>query len=224
MPDRYLLTHSLMYSWLYAMKGDPREDSTSKRDAYAEFLQVLRKEPTPTTNAMQFGLDFENLVTAILHGGKVAAYHKENSNTKELTLELYPLHEHPWYEGANDIASIIVGGQLQFKASKEIVVDGMTLLLYGRLDALKAGAIYDIKFSSKYERGKYIDSTQHPTYLELIPEAQDFTYLVSNGTMVWTETYAREDAPSIYPTISAFLSWLTDTGNMATYKEKWLTK
>lgn len=224
MPDRYLLTHSLMASWLYTMKSNQYDDATTERDAYAEFMQTLRREPTPTTKAMQGGIDFENLVTAILQGGKIAEYHKENRTTGAMERELYPLTEHPWYEGANDIARIIVGGQLQFKASKEIVVDGMTLLLYGRLDALKAGAIYDIKFSSKYERGKYIDSPQHPTYLELIPEAQDFTYLVSNGTMVWTETYAREDTPSIYPTISAFLSWLTDTGNMATYKEMWLAK
>lgn len=224
MPDRYLMTHSLLYSWLYAMKDSPYEDATTEKDAYAEFLQTLRREPTPTTKAMQAGIDFEDLVTKVLQGDGIAAYHKENRNTGDLEKELYPVVEHPWYEGANDVAGIIRGAQLQHKVSKEIVVDGMTLLLYGRLDALKAGTIYDIKFSPKYERGKYIESTQHPTYLELIPEAQRFIYLVSNGTLVWTEPYERADTPSIYPTISTFLAWLTETGHMATFKEKWLAK
>lgn len=66
---RYLLTHSLLSSWLYAMKDNPREDATTERDAYAEFLTTLRREPTPTTEAMQNGIDFENLVTAITEGG-----------------------------------------------------------------------------------------------------------------------------------------------------------
>jgi len=218
---RYLLTHSLMSSWLRTMKDDPYADATTERDAYAEFLQVLRREPTQTTKAMQGGIDFENLVTAILEGDKIVAYHVENRSTGALDRQLTPVVEHPWREGAEDIAGIIRGAPLQYKASKEIVVGDMTFLLYGRLDALKAGTIYDIKFSRSYERGKYIDSTQHPVYFELIPEAQRFTYLVSNGTLVWTETYEREETPSIYPTISAFLEYLTTSGHMATFKEKW---
>ena len=70
----------------------------------------------------------------------------------------------------------------------------MDVVLYGRLDALKAGTIYDIKFSKGYERGKFYSSTQHPTYMLLIPEAQQFSYLVSNGMDVWTE----EDMKMLY--------------------------
>lgn len=84
----------------------------------------------------------------------------------------------------------------------------MSLVLYGKLDALKAGVVYDIKFSSGYEKGKYFSSTQHPTYLELIPEASEFTYLVSNGNSVWYETYRRDETPSIIPIICDFFDWL----------------
>lgn len=98
----------------------------------------------------------------------------------------------------------------------------MTLLLYGRLDVLKAGVSYDIKFSGSYEAGKYLDSTQHPMYLEIVPEATKFTYLVSNGSAVWPETYTREETPSIIPTISNFFDWLEMRGLMELYKEKWL--
>lgn len=60
------------------------------------------------------------------------------------------------------------GGVLQYKARKPIEAGGMQLLLYGRLDCLKAGEIIDIKFSKGYDVGKYFSSTQHPAYFELI--------------------------------------------------------
>ena len=64
--DRYLMTHSLLSSWLYAIKENPFEDAASERDPLAEFMQTLRREPTPTNEAMQNGIDFEDLVTAIV--------------------------------------------------------------------------------------------------------------------------------------------------------------
>lgn len=97
----------------------------------------------------------------------------------------------------------------------------MNLLLYGRLDCLKAGEIIDIKFTKSYDVGKYFSSTQHPTYFELIPEARQFTYLASNGSAVWPETYRREDTPSIFPVISDFLDWLRAVDLLEVYKEKW---
>lgn len=44
---RYLMTHSLLSSWLYAMKENPYEDASTERDPYAEFLQVLRPGADP---------------------------------------------------------------------------------------------------------------------------------------------------------------------------------
>jgi hypothetical protein len=204
---RYLMTHSLLSSWLYAMQDNPYEDATSDKDSLAEFMLTLRREPTPTTEAMQRGIDFENLVTAIVNG--------EQNTPPDLD---------KWYNAANEVASIVRGGCLQYKAKKEIVVAGITFLLYGRLDALKAGVIYDIKFSSGYEKGKYVASTQHPAYLELIPEAREFTYLVSNGGSVWKETYRRDEASDIRDVISDFASWLEENNLMDVYKEHWEAK
>lgn len=204
---RYLMTHSLLSSWLYAMQDNPYEDATSDKDSFAEFMLTLRREPTPTTEAMQRGIDFENLVTAIVNG--------EQNIPPDLD---------KWYNAACEVASIVRGGCLQYKAKKEITVAGITFLLYGRLDALKAGVIYDIKFSSGYEKGKYVDSTQHPTYLELIPEAREFTYLVSNGNAVWKETYRRDEASDIRDVISDFVSWLEENNLMDVYKEHWEAK
>lgn len=200
----YLMTHSLLSSWLYAMKENPYEDATTERDTYEDFLKTLRREPTETTEAMQKGIDFEDLVTAIVNG---------NADVTD-----------KWYDAAKKVADIVGGGRLQYKVSKKIEVNGIELVLYGRLDALKAGVVYDIKFSGSYDVGKYITSTQHPTYLELIPEAETFTYLVSNGTYVWPETYRRDETPSIIPIISDFLKWLELQGLMNTYKENWSSK
>lgn len=201
---RYLMTHSLLSSWLYAMRENPYEDATSERDAFEEFKQVLRREPTETTDAMIKGINFENLVTDII-GGCADTTDK-------------------WYESAEKVANIIKGGKLQFRASKEITVKGFTLVLYGRLDALKAGVIYDIKFSGSYDVGKYFSSTQHPTYFEIVPEADEFTYLVSNGSAVWPETYRRDEAQDIKQIISDFLDFLEAQGLMEIYKEKWVAK
>lgn len=200
--ERYLMTHSLLSAWLYAMKENPYEDMTTERDSYAEFLSPLKREPIPVSEAMQKGIDFENLVTDIVRGG--------GDKT------------HYWYEAAYKVAGIVKGGLLQYSTSREITVRNRRILLYGRLDALKAGTIYDIKYSGSYDVGKYIDSTQHPTYFELVPEAKYFTYLVSNGTNVWPETYRRDETPSIIPVIEDFFDWLDLQGLTNLYKEKWL--
>ena len=204
--DHYLMTHSLLASWLYTMRDNPYEDATSDKDSFAEFMMTLRREQTPTTEAMQRGIDFENLVTAIVNG------------------EQTPPDWDKWYNAASEVAEIVRGGCLQYKAKKEIEVAGITFLLYGRLDALKAGVIYDIKFSSGYDKGKYVDSTQHPTYLELIPQAGEFTYLVSNGGTVWKETYRRDETADIRDVISDFVSWLEENSLMDVYKEHWEAK
>ncbi len=203
---RYLITHSLLSSWLYAMKENPYEDATSDRDSYAEFLSVLRREPTLTTEAMQKGIDFEDLVTAIVNND----------------FDAMQRYDEKWLDAAHQVADVVSGGVLQYRAKRELQVAGMTFLLYGRLDVLKAGSIYDIKFSGSYEKGKYVDSAQHPTYLAIVPQAMEFTYLVTNGSLVWKETYRRDETPDIAPIIADFVNWLDANDLMDTYKEKWV--
>lgn len=198
---RYLITHSLLTSWLYTMRENPYEDATSESDPMGEFMATLRREPTPTTEAMQNGIRFENLVTAIING---------NADPSE-----------QWYSAAEKVARRCAGGILQYKAKKALMVGDMELLLYGRLDCLKAGEIIDIKFSKGYDPGKYFSSTQHPTYFELIPEADRFTYLVSNGSTVWPETYRRDEASDIRLVIADFFDWLRAVDLMSVYQEYW---
>ena len=102
---RYLMTHSLLSSWLYTMKGNPYEDMTTERDPMAEFMLTLRREPTPTTEAMQNGIDFEDLVTSIING-------RGDPND-------------PWYAAAEKVARRCAGGVLQYKAKQLVEVGGM---------------------------------------------------------------------------------------------------
>ena len=197
----YLLTHSLLSSWLYAMKSNAYDDITNEKDSLAEFVRTLKKEQATQTQAMVNGLVFEDLVTDIVNG---------DADT-----------DHRWYRAAEKAAQMIKGGQLQYKAKKQLVVSGVPILLYGRLDVLKAGEIIDTKFSESYERGKYFHSTQHPTYFELIPEAYQFVYLISNGTEVWTETYRRDETPSIIPIIADFIDYLKANNLWDIYTSYW---
>lgn len=201
---RYLVTHSLLSAWKHAMKENPYADATTEEDPMEDFLKVLRREPRETTEAMQNGLDFEALCYRLARG--------INETTSA---------DDKWSDAGRQIAEIIRGGAIQYKAKKPLTVAGTEILLFGVLDVLKAGTIYDVKFSKVYDRGKYYDFTQHPAYFELIPEAKDFTYLVSNGIAVYTETYRRENTRSIIPTIADFLSWLDSTGFAGIYREKW---
>ena len=93
---RYLMTHSLLSSWLYTMRENPYEDMTTERDPMEEFLMVLRREPTPTTEAMQKGILFEDMVTAITRGA---------GDPKDR-----------WYGAASKVAAIVGGGLLQYRA------------------------------------------------------------------------------------------------------------
>lgn len=224
---RYLMTHSLLSSWLYAIKDDPFEDATTERDHYAEFLDVLNRVPTPTTESIQNGIEFEDLVTSIANGEFHPKWEWELDKNGNLVIEPNsgePTGHHSfprWYTAAENVACVVRGSQFQYKAKKTVTICGTDFLLYGRLDALKAGTIYDIKFSKSYDRGKYYGSTQHPLYLELVPEARQFMYLVSNGADVWTETYFREDTKSIFPVIADFTDWIKSQGLFPIFDEKW---
>ena len=129
---------------------------------------------------------------------------------------------HPeWLGAARKVAEMLQGCQLQVTATKPVTIRGMELLLKGRLDALRGGSIYDIKFSKNYTRGKYQDSTQHPMYFRLVDGAMYFTYVISNGTEVWTEQYGFDEAENLNLIIEYFLDWLEEHRLMETYKNCW---
>lgn len=200
----YLITQSLFSSWEYSVDvpGDP--------DAKEEFLRVLRREKSPPTDAMLNGLAFEE-----------ECYKAARGEARD---------PHPvWEKGIQQIARCLTGATIQLKASRKITVDGIDFLVYGILDALRAGRIMDVKFLNKSMAnaelaGKYLYSPQHPVYFYIVPEAQEFTYLVSDGEDVYCESYTRSESEDISVLIHQFIRSMSAAGLLDLYKEHWKAK
>lgn len=176
----------------------------------ASFLSTLRREPSETTEAMQNGIEFENAVYAEASG------------------QLRPPHA-KWERGIREVAAFLKGAQFQVRVQREIQIAGMTFLVYGILDALCAGTIYDVKFKNKSFgsldlAGEYFDSPQHPFYFYLVPEARLFRYLVSDGQDIYIEQYTPDDTADAGELIAEFVEFLNVTGLMETYKHYWTAR
>ena len=199
----YHITQSLISSWNYLHScRDECQD-----EAFNEFLGTLnriRKEPTPE---MQNGIEFENDV------------YKVASGDNEIT--------HPeWEKGIKAVARIIKSAPVQVVAQRKLTLCSMDFEVYGILDSLKAGTIYDVKFSNKSFgsanlAGKYLESPQHPTYLFLVPEAIDFKYLVSDGVDLYTERYTRATSQPFECVLKEFIKSLDAMNLLDLYKAKW---
>lgn len=204
---RYLITQSLISSWAYMF--DCREGHEEK--AEQEFMRTLRREKGEQTEAARNGVLFENDVYTLAEGFPIKC-----SNA--------------WRKGANQIADIIRGAQTQVKAMRPLELNGMDFLVYGILDALKAGVIYDVKYRSRRfdcsetspgVYGKYLHSPQHPIYFYITPGAYEFQYLVSDGEDLYIEKYCREQTRCAEEVIGEFIHSITETGLLSLYKEKW---
>lgn len=200
---RYLITQSLLASWLYQFSAPDEQ----WREAQDEFLSTLRREQKEATPAMQNGLAFESEVYKVVHGE--------------------PRNVHPtWESGIQAVATVLRGAQTQVKASRVLQLDGEEFLVYGILDALRAGVIYDVKFSNKAFgstelAGKYLESPQHPAYFWIVPEAYEFRYLVSDGADLYVETYAKADTPPIADIIREFAASIKYDNLWEIYTEHW---
>jgi hypothetical protein len=122
------------------------------------------------------------------------------------------------------ISEIIKDGVFQYSASKETKVAGESVLLYGKIDVLKAGIIYDIKSTSKYETQKYHDSVQHHMYLTMVLNAVKFVYLINNGHETFIETYRRHEIRAVEPLIEQFYAWLKQKNLWEVYTSKWQSR
>ena len=187
------ITQSLLSAWVWSFKKD---------EGYEEFLQALRREKKPMTQAMLDGIKFENVLNSALKGEKIP-------------------EDHEWYKVITEMAAELDGAQQQVNLYREIEVGGQQFLLHGVLDYLRAGHIWDCKFSKRYELNKYLTSPQTPMYLDLVPEAFDFTYIVSDGKYVYRERYPREIVPSISITINQFQKYLLQHNLWEIYEQYW---
>ena len=194
--NKYLLTQSLLSSWLWSYKLE---------NGYEDFLKTLRKEPIQQTKAMLEGIRFENVLNATLNGA-----------------EIEPTHE--WYKPITQLANELQGAQQQAALSKDVTIGGLDFVLYGKLDYLRAGIVYDTKYSKTYRVGKYLDSPQHQMYLALVPEAREFQYKICDGKYIYTETYRPDEVEPIERTIKYFMDFLDKQDLVKTYCDNWKSK
>lgn len=193
--SKYLMTQSLLSSFGWMLKSD---DPAARED----FVRTLRREPTEQTEPMCNGLEFERLVTLVVAGHD-------------------PPETHKWRNGILATADRLRGATFQVRLSCDLAVDDVTFLLYGVLDALKAGDVFDTKFSGTYHLNKYLSSPQTPMYFKLCPEAKRFTYLISDGEYLYREWYYPDEVRPIEWHIRGFMAYMHRSGLIGLYKEKW---
>lgn len=196
----FWMTQSLLSNWLYYMSAeDPYIDQ-----AMASLMDTLHLKKREKTRAMQDGIRFEQMVNEAVDGRPVGDIPGDK-----------------WEHAVRRFSKACSGGHPQVPVSGRISTAGMDFALYGVCDYVKAGRIYDIKKVTRYEYGKYVGSPQHPMYLYMLPEAARFDYLIFDGSFCYQETYRRCDCKPVEQTISEFVRWLSDTGNMELYKANW---
>ena len=207
---RFLITQTLLSAWQYVQ--DCAEGY--EEEAMQSFLCTLRREQEELSEEqrqnIQNGIDFEQAVYAEASGKMRPCYPK-------------------WEFGIMAVADYVRGAQFQVRVQREIEVSGMTFLVYGILDALRAGVIYDVKFKNKSFQsidvyGSYLNSAQHPFYFYCVPEAHEFNYLVSDGSDLYLERYTPEESRTAAEVIEEFISAMEILGLLDTYKQYWAAK
>ena len=192
-PSKVRITQTLLSSFEWIFKKD---------DGYEDFLRTLNREKTPPTKAMLDGIRFENCLNSVLNGEVISK-------------------DHEWYTPITEMSMELWWSQQQVTLFKEMQIEGQTFLLHGVLDYLRCGHIWDCKFSKTYHLNKYLNVPQTSMYLELVPEALDFTYIICDGKYVYRERYPRDIVPPIENYIKNFMKFCIKHDLWNIYEEKW---
>lgn len=199
---RYIVTPSLLNSWGYMWECEKyvRETETDKVCLEDKIDEERKKAKESFLNALN----------------KIYVDNEYMKLGREF--------EEECYQGKTCISPIIENGCYQIAGVKKVEIDGIDFIMYGKLDVLKGGVVYDIKRVQKYSLQKYLNSYQHGFYLDLFPRAYKFEYLVYDGNKLFHETYYRGQYIETTRVISEFIKWLKENELFEIYKEKWRSK
>ena len=193
---KFLITQTLISSWQYGL---------TLENGYEDFLATLQRKKKPPTKLMLEGRRFESVINAVCNGAEIT-------------------EEHEWYKPVTEIVGIVGDAQQQVRLYRDINVGGISFLVNGVIDYLLAGQIFDAKYSKSYRVGKYLTSPQAPFYFYLVPEARDFTYLISEGKYLYQETYRPDEVEPIERTIKHFMDFLDKQDLVKIYCDNWRSK
>lgn len=220
---KYLITPSLLNSYQYYIANN--DEFKSPADSRADFLKTLSKEKFVPNEAMQKGIIFEDSINDYC---KDPLYINVKSNVRStIHLNFFSDKEPCYYwDCVKSIGDIVKGGLWQQTCKKDLHIGNKEFLLYGKMDVVKRDTVYDIKFTSNYELGKFLDSAQHLIYLYCtgLPK---FQYLVSDGEDFWIEDYFNDGNVEnrIKSMISDFLGYLeNDKEAKEMFETKWGAK
>lgn len=187
------ITPSFYSSVMYWRK---REDAQLQ-----ELLDLVDHKPTPTTELMQAGIDFENEVQKVC---ETEGYVSQDNV-------------------ANEVAAEVKGALWQVPVKTEVVVDGSKIMIFGRMDCVKRDIIYDIKRVMKYDLGKYYESIQHLSYMSST-KIKKFRYLVKCGSSLYTESYNWDnDSELLLQTrVADLIHWLKSIDLFNRYADSWV--
>lgn len=92
-------------------------------------------------------------------------------------------------------------------------------MLLGFCDLVKGDTIYDLKYVSSYEIGKYNDSVQHLIYL-YCTDMKNFEYIIGCGKDLYFEKQPRNDE-RLKAIVRQFISWLKRNNLIEIYQQNY---
>lgn len=226
---RYLITPSLYGSYIWykdtdfsKIYEDMDKATEMEKKAYQDWLNTLNKVRTPTTEAQQLGINFENAIQEMsenIEGVKLEDEKLVFDNEADFLLT--SLLSESEAKAAYEIAKKVVGGFWQETLKKEVG----NYLLYGRADVIKRDYIYDIKRVNQYDVGKYKKSIQHLVYMECA-NIDNFEYLIADSSgNTYAEYYAREPQEVLIGKIDDMVSFIKSVPEFnKPFNELWSAK
>jgi hypothetical protein len=231
---KLLITPTLLNSFAFYTQEIEYKSEEEQRQ---EFLQTLKRVKSEPTEAMQKGIDFEDDIKLYCETNRLVPSeairdkrffwkggYLDATNSKEYTDLNNKFND--YLDVIIPIANIVKGGLWQQTCKKELKIGNQEFLLYGKCDVIKADTIYDIKFTSNYDIGKYLNSSQHLIYL-YCSGLSKFQYLISDGKSHWIEDYYNDSniENNIKSKISEFIGYLENDKQAKTiYFENWRSK
>lgn len=184
-----------------------------KEDAKQEFINRINRVPTPKTDAMIRGIEFENAVNFWAKKGK---------------LPVGPVQVHDLKVSPELIGKFTNGFEnalRQIFTEVNLTTKFCSVRVYGFIDEILADSAYDTKTTKEYDLGKYRNNWQHVAYLESLRAAGSnisrFVYRITDFEDFFEEEYLyrKEDTDRLISECEHLIEFLESNHSLITDKK-----